>query len=244
MPTVLRRSLSEHWVKVGLMEHASIAAFARFALQLLSLGAPPELIEAAGQAVKDETEHARLAFELASSYAERPLDPGKLALDDAFGEMDLTCIALNTVLEGCIGETIAAMEAEWASQESREPALCRVLDTIARDEHQHADLAWRFIRWALEQRPELSEPIMSLLKDELAQAERAAHSTEPEVDLLAFGVVNEKQRAVLRAEALRNVILPCMKALQERHSVRAQLPRASVELTPSAATRSLARFSA
>jgi flagellar L-ring protein precursor FlgH len=42
--------------------------------------------------------------------------------------------------------------------------------------------------------------------------------------------VNEKQRAVLRAEALRNVILPCMKALQERHSVRAQLPRASVEL--------------
>src|SRR6185503_20341260 len=35
-PDVARR-LAEHWTKVALLEHASVAAFARFALQLLSL---------------------------------------------------------------------------------------------------------------------------------------------------------------------------------------------------------------
>ncbi|HXK18586.1 MAG TPA: hypothetical protein VNG33_12325, partial [Polyangiaceae bacterium] len=35
-----RAALAEHWTKMGQMEHASIAAFARFSLQLLALGAP------------------------------------------------------------------------------------------------------------------------------------------------------------------------------------------------------------
>ncbi|HKY38213.1 MAG TPA: hypothetical protein VJN18_19860 [Polyangiaceae bacterium] len=45
-----RTARAEHWMKMGQMEHASIAAFARFSLQLLSLGAPPALVEACTQA--------------------------------------------------------------------------------------------------------------------------------------------------------------------------------------------------
>ena len=45
LPADVRRLLAEHYTETGLMEHASIAAFARFSLVLLSLGAPPELVQ-------------------------------------------------------------------------------------------------------------------------------------------------------------------------------------------------------
>ena len=49
-----RAQLAAHWAHLGQMEHASIAAFARFGLQLLSLGAPSELVEACNHALADE----------------------------------------------------------------------------------------------------------------------------------------------------------------------------------------------
>src|SRR5262249_9765660 len=54
-----RERLARAWSEIALMEHASIAAFARFVLQLTSLGAPPELVEASNAALADETRHAR-----------------------------------------------------------------------------------------------------------------------------------------------------------------------------------------
>ncbi|MEO6598422.1 MAG: hypothetical protein ABIQ16_01020, partial [Polyangiaceae bacterium] len=59
-----RAELAAHWARLGQMEHASIAAFARFSLQLLSLGAPAELVEACNRALVDETAHTRLCFAL------------------------------------------------------------------------------------------------------------------------------------------------------------------------------------
>jgi len=58
------------------LEHASIAAFARFSLQLLSLGAPAGLIDDCTRALGDETAHARLCFQLASAYAGRAIGSG------------------------------------------------------------------------------------------------------------------------------------------------------------------------
>jgi hypothetical protein len=87
------------------MEHASIAAFARFALQLLAVGAPPDLVHGAQIAMGDEADHARLAFRLASAYAVRAVGPSAL---DIFGALDGFCIEqlVATLLrEGCIGET-------------------------------------------------------------------------------------------------------------------------------------------
>ncbi|MDB4928218.1 MAG: hypothetical protein JWM10_702, partial [Myxococcaceae bacterium] len=40
---VTRQGLADAWRRDALMEHASVASFARFTLQLMALGAPPEL---------------------------------------------------------------------------------------------------------------------------------------------------------------------------------------------------------
>ncbi|MFN7146774.1 MAG: hypothetical protein ACK4YP_23575, partial [Myxococcota bacterium] len=71
-----RRVLAEAWTRDALIEHASVAAFARFALELLAVGAPADLVDAAHAAARDEVRHARLAFALAEAYAGAPVAPG------------------------------------------------------------------------------------------------------------------------------------------------------------------------
>ena len=63
-----RQTLGEWWSMIGALEHASVAGFARFSLQLMALGAPPDLVFGAQQAGADEVNHAKLAYGLASAY--------------------------------------------------------------------------------------------------------------------------------------------------------------------------------
>ena len=130
-----------HWARVGLMEHASIAAFARFTLHLLALGAPPELVHDAQEAIGDETEHARLSFGLASAFGGAPVGPGPLTIDGALDGFDLRDFVATLIREGCIGETLAAIEAREALDHATEPATRAVLETIARDEPRRARVA-------------------------------------------------------------------------------------------------------
>ena len=67
------------WVKLvtrkGQGEQASVASFARFSLDLLSVGAPADLVDDAHDAAKDEIQHAKLAFGLASFYLGETVQP-------------------------------------------------------------------------------------------------------------------------------------------------------------------------
>src|SRR4051812_39178148 len=78
LPESLRRALVEHWTRAAQMEHASVAAFSRFSLQLLAVGAPPSLLQDAHRAALDEITHAELCFSLATSYAGHGIGPGPL----------------------------------------------------------------------------------------------------------------------------------------------------------------------
>jgi hypothetical protein len=130
------------------MEHASIAAFARFTLQLLALGAPPELVADATRAMADETRHARLCFGLASRYAGHDVGPGPLDVGGALGAVTLLDVVELVVDEGCVGETAAALEAAWDAETAADPVERDVLSVIAEDEARHAALAVQFVAWA------------------------------------------------------------------------------------------------
>ncbi|MFZ5897429.1 MAG: hypothetical protein ACOY0T_40625 [Myxococcota bacterium] len=75
-PSELRNALSDEWARAACFEHASIASFNRFSLELLALGAPGDLVERANRAALDEVRHARLCFALASVYAGDDFGPG------------------------------------------------------------------------------------------------------------------------------------------------------------------------
>lgn len=145
-----RATLAAAWTKDGRFEHASVASFNRFAFELLAAGAPAELIELAFAAALDEVRHARLCLGLASAYAGEPIAigpfpfAGRVEVTD-----DLADIAARAVREGCIDETLAALEAEERLSRSDDPAVRGVLAIIAEDEARHAELAWRTVAWAV-----------------------------------------------------------------------------------------------
>ncbi len=212
-------ALAQYWQAVGLMEHASIAAFARFALELMGQGAPPELIEGAQQAMADETRHAKLAFALASRYANKDLGPGRLDLSGAGPSSSLAEMVHTAVLEGAVGETIAAMEAAEALERATDPAVRRVLTQVVADETNHAQLAWNFLRWALQQDASLQEAMRQSF-DALCQTVQHELAITDSSALPAHGLLSPALRQEIRIRALREVILPCIEALCDTIALR------------------------
>jgi hypothetical protein len=206
----LRDTLAAHWREVGLMEHASVAAFARFAMQLLAQGAPPDLVLAAQDAMRDETQHARLAFALASAYAGRDIGPGPLAIDGALDEESPRDILRMVIREGCIGETVAAIEAAEAAEHATDPLVKHTLARIADDEQRHAELAWRYVTWAVSHDGSLADVLLAEVS--AARGEEPAGRDDDD-GLLAHGVVTEAVRARLRRAALAQIIAPTASSL-------------------------------
>ena len=214
LDAVTRAQLSHSWLEIGQMEHASIAAFARFCLQLLELGAPHALLAAAQRAMADETEHIRLAFALASHYAGTPLGPGSLPMDGALPASQLEDVLALVLIEGCVGETTAALEAAEAAAHAEDPVVRGVLERIARDEQTHAELAWRFVAWALGERPELATRVeRELASHGCTPAIASSPPPTPDGDLRRHGVSGEVVRAAVRAAAWRDVVRPCARRL-------------------------------
>ena len=119
-------------------------------LDLLACGAPPALVERAQRAMGDELEHARACFAAASAYAGTALGPGPLDLSGVSPSANLAAAAAAAVREGCINETIAALAAEQQLEHTQDPCVRQVLERIARDEADHAELGWRFVQWAMQ----------------------------------------------------------------------------------------------
>jgi len=189
-----RAELAAHWARLGQMEHASIAAFARFNLQLLSLGAPAELVEACNRALTDETRHTKLCFALASHYGGTNVGPDRLDLDHCFEDLSLRAITQLVIEEGCIGETVAALEALEDADATTDPVVRDVLRGIAKDEQAHAELAFKFLRWTLTQS---------------SREARAAIAIEAERSLTDY----ERNASSIQARAARHVVRPLLADL-------------------------------
>lgn len=138
------------WARIGLAEHASIAAFAKLQLQLMAWGAPSSLLAEVAEAMADEVRHAEIAFELAERYGSAAVVPGRFpfpaAIDPAVSLADLAAAA---VTEGCIGETLSAIATRRAAEQCPEADVRELLLVIAADEDRHAALSWAVVAWAL-----------------------------------------------------------------------------------------------
>ena len=212
-----RAKLAAHWARLGQMEHASIAAFARFSLQLLSLGAASELIEACNRALADETAHARACFALASAYGGTKVGPARLDIERCFEDVSLLAIAKLVLREGCLGETAASLEALAAAEAASDPAVKRALTRIANDELEHAELAFKFLRWALTLTSvEEHHRLAREAAQQLADFERDAQSGQREASedrLVAHGLIAQHALRSIHVAAVRDVTRPLLTAL-------------------------------
>jgi hypothetical protein len=213
-PTASRASIAEAWARAGLYEHASVASFARFALELLALGAPPRLLRDLQAAIGDELRHARVCFELARRFAGVTVGPGAMpiAADALVRIGDPIATAIGLFEEACVDESVAACAAAEAAARTEDPDVRRVLEGIAVDERRHAVAGWAALRWLLDT---YGEQVRQPLRAALA---RLRPSTLPRSDdfdeaLMAFGRLSPRDHAALRNHVLRQLVCPLAHAM-------------------------------
>ena len=190
-----RSRVGTHWLVAATMEHASVASFAMFTMDLMALGAPSEMIEQAVQAQQDEVNHAKACFTLASQYLDAPHGPGPLCLSGVtVGTHTLEEVLVQTLRDGCINETLAAAEARWLLARVQDVALREILSTIAEEEAAHAALAWRFVRWALQQNPALAQTLTRVIQDQAQSMAQAQGCDGEDAWMAAYGCMPAKER--------------------------------------------------
>jgi hypothetical protein len=134
----------DYFARVAHLEAASVTAFLRLRDDLEALGAPAELVDAAGRAARDEIAHARLTSRIARRYGGEAPAPRVSARR---ARRTPASLARENAVEGCVRETFAALVAARQAEHAADPAVRAALRRIARDEARHAALAWAVARW-------------------------------------------------------------------------------------------------
>ena len=216
LSTDKRALLAAHWAQEAAFEHASVASFGRAALALLSHGAPSDLVARAHMAAAEEVEHARVGYALSSAYSGEVRGPGPLPVADlAPLPGTLAALAVETFLDGCVNETVAALTLAEAADRTKGATLRSLLRGIASDEERHAELGWLTVGWAV--RAGGADVIAALeravagVKAELSSPAPRPPAGEP--DGTAHGVLSAAARLATRRAALAQVIVPCAEAL-------------------------------
>jgi hypothetical protein len=211
-----RTALFRAWQRDGLEEHASIAAFARFTMLMLSAGAPPDLVVASQRASLDEVDHARACFALAARYLGTAVGPASLDVHDALHPTSLAELAALTAEEGCVGETLGAVLAQEQLLCARDPEVVRLLRKLVADELRHAELAWRFARWAIDRGgAPVRDAVEHAIGRAIAETRRMPlHANDLDVDAWhAHGRLTCDEARAASERGIREVVEPCMMAL-------------------------------
>lgn len=207
-----RAALTSHWLEVAALEHASVASFARFTLQLMALGAPPELLSGAQRAAADEVEHARVAYALASAYGGEAVGPSALDLSGLPIETDRHAVLRGLVEEACVGETLGVAEAQALASCTHDPVVASLQARIAADEQRHAELAWCVLKWMLD---DADADTRAFVRQTFESAiASAAHDPAPRSSVEpSVGLMDAHEVGIVRRQALEQVVRPCFEAL-------------------------------
>lgn len=207
-----RERLASHWLGEAAAEHASVAAFARFSLQLLALAAPPELVSEAHLAALDEVRHAQQCYALAARYSGEPRGPGALVLPAGPLPCDPATVALETLRDGCLGESLAARAVAQAAAAARDPEVARILLAIAADEERHAAVAWQAVAWLLRSHPQPVRGVLGAFLASLSGAADPGAQVDAHDDRL-HGILTAAEHLAVRMETVDEIVVPCLQAL-------------------------------
>ena len=178
-----RDAIAAQWRENGRTEHASVAAFARLTLDLMALGAPPELVADANRDALDEIRHTELCFGLARAIDGRVESPG------AFPEaarartlsrtrtLALAELAVDSLVDGALHEGVSARIIAKLARRCEAPAIQSILKEIAADEGRHARHGWDVVRWCL---TEGGEPVARALEGALRALPKVMSSPMPD----------------------------------------------------------------
>ncbi len=152
--------LASDFADAACEEYESVPALLRLVTELAFVGAPRSLIERARRAVDDELRHTSICTALARRAGWRgftPPVPVAVQRNPLSGRAGVERLALESWLDGCLGEGLAAALAADDAALARDPGLATARAVIAEDEQRHAELAWDILQWCHEQHPSVGE---------------------------------------------------------------------------------------
>ncbi len=216
-----RLALAEAWTEEARTEHASVASFTRMVLELMSLGAPADLVGETLRAAEDERRHAMSAFALASAYGGTALGPGALDIRGCLSAASAPEIAERLAGEGCIAETVSALLVAEAYEQAKDPAVRAVLERVAEEESAHALLAWKTLAWLLQRESVDRADVHARVAHAFSRAEHyvgigATPSSGAEEALRAHGQLSANTKRRLARSVLAGVVAPAARTALSR----------------------------
>ena len=211
------------WLQQAEAEHASVASFARHTLQLMSIGAPSELLHRSQAASIDEIKHAKMCYGFASIFLDQDMIPGSLDVENSLEKIEIKDIIQSVIHEGCIEESLAALEAHFRTDIAKDPAVKTTLKEIADDETKHAKLAWDTICWILRKNPSYRTFVQNYFLEQIEKQMSKSNDYEPtplmttcddygKNDYLRrFGILGSSEREVIRRFGIKKIIKPTLK---------------------------------
>lgn len=195
--------IGAYFATCSYLEAVSVHAFARLRVELAAHGAPGALLALVRRAELDEVRHAELTGRLARRFGVEPEEP--IAPPD--GVRSLHAIALENAVEGCVRETYGAASACFRAIRAQDPLVRVAMESIARDECEHAELAFHVAAWIApllrdDERDAIHVAMREAMDDLVEQRE---HSLD-DVQRLATGLPTAEERRCLADLVDREVV--------------------------------------
>jgi len=211
-----RGALAAQWRENGRTEHASVAAFARLTLDLMALGAPPELVASANRDALDEIRHAELCFALARALDGSAEGPGPFPAAARARTLSrvrtvaLAELAVDSLVDGAIHEGVSARIVAKLARRCEDPTVRAMMKEIAADEGRHARHGWDVVRFCL---AEGGEPVARAIEGAMRALPERMASPLPEAARDGrwerWGIMGEaleaEEFAATRADVARKV---------------------------------------
>ena len=211
------------WLQQAEAEHASVASFARHTLQLMSIGAPSELLHRSQAASIDEIKHAKMCYGFASIFLDQDMNPGSLDVENSLEKVEIKDIIQSVIHEGCIEESLAAIEAHFRAKIAEDFAIKTTLKEIADDETKHAKLAWDTITWILRNNPSHHTFVQNYFQDELEKQMLKSNDYDSPPPMTTcndygnyeylnkFGIIGSSDRKTINRFGITKIIKPTLK---------------------------------
>jgi hypothetical protein len=206
----------EHWIEALKFEYASVASFARFAIDLMTVQAPLELVQRAQQCSIEEIDHVKISALVVNKILEAQgakdkfVTLGRFPKHQAHFDGDFVRLCKAVVFEGCINETVAAAHLLHASILCTNDSLKQILYHIAEQEWGHALFAFDCFHWMmsqldLETRKLIQVEIENNLKEEVAKAK---NMTKAQISIHQLGVLSDSKERFVRTQVIHKVLIP------------------------------------
>ncbi|MEO7111220.1 MAG: ferritin-like domain-containing protein [Polyangiaceae bacterium] len=229
-------AVGAYFATCAYLEAASVHAFRILRRELVALGAPADLLEAATRAEADEVKHTCMTRKLARAHGGTP----QRVRVKKNPNRSLEEIALENAVEGCVRETFGALLAMWQAEHATDAAIADAMKVIAVDETRHAAFSWAVAGWADEHLDEAARARVAAARDRAFAELEKEIAAEIHPDLIdRAGMPSARDQKRLLAEMKNGLSASWRGSLSapSRGSVSFVRPKARRALSESPRTR-------